>query len=131
MLCAGLKQISVRSSWHDVEKHIEDTARRQSGRLYRKLEYLSFIAVSAPMLGLLGTVSGMMSAFSGIAIMDGAARSSQLASSIAEALVTTFLGLIVAIPTLFFISVLKNRIESILTEAEEITEDILRPLKKL
>ncbi len=126
---AGLHQYSDHANWKDIEKSIEDTARRQSGRFYRKLEYLTFIAASTPMLGLLGTVSGMMSAFKGIAVIEGAARSSQLASSISEALVTTFLGLIVAIPTLFFISVLRNRIDAILTEAEEITENTLRPLK--
>ncbi|MBN2063181.1 MAG: MotA/TolQ/ExbB proton channel family protein [Sedimentisphaerales bacterium] len=131
IISAGLHQYADHANWKDIEKSIEDNARRQSGRFYRKLEYLTFIAASAPMLGLLGTVSGMMSAFKGIAIVEGAARSSQLASSISEALVTTFLGLIVAIPTLFFISVLRNRIETILTEAEEITENMLRPLKLL
>jgi biopolymer transport protein ExbB len=126
---SGLRLAAGGANWTDVEKMVEDSARRQAGKLYRKLEYLSFIAASAPMLGLLGTVTGMMSAFSSIAIIDGAARSSQLAGAISEALVTTCLGLIVAIPTLFFISVLRNRIESILTDAEEITEELLRPLK--
>lgn len=113
----------------DVEKAIEESARRESGRLFRKLEYLSFIAASAPMLGLLGTVTGMISAFNHIAAVDGTARSSQLASAISQALVTTCLGLLVAIPTLFFLSLFRNRIESIMTEAELAVESIIHPLK--
>ena len=129
IMASGLNQCQVGLGYQDVEKSAEEAARREAGRLYRKLEYLSFIAASAPMLGLLGTVTGMISAFNHIAAIDGAARSSQLASAISQALITTCLGLIVAIPALFFLSVFRNRIEGILTDAEVTIESILRPLK--
>lgn len=125
----GLIDIKEGLQYSVVEKTVEESARRESSRLYRKLEYLNFIAVSSPMFGILGTVTGMISAFNHIAVIDGAARSSQLASAISQALVTTCLGLIVAIPSLFFLSVFKNRIESILTDAELVLEDILKPVK--
>ena len=125
----GLVDIKDGMQYAVVEKAVEESARRESSRLYRKLEYLNFIAVSSPMFGILGTVTGMISAFNHIAVIDGAARSSQLASSISQALVTTCLGLIVAIPSLFFLSVFKNRIDSILTDSELELEDILKPVK--
>ena len=130
ILSFGLSQRNSIMGYYDIEKAVEEAARRESGMLYRKLEYLSFIANSAPMLGLLGTVTGMISAFNFIAALEGASRSAQLAGAISEALVTTCLGLTVAIPSLFFISVLRNRIDGIMTEAEIITESILRPLKE-
>ncbi len=130
VLAFGLSQRNSIMGYYDIEKAVEEAARRESGFLYRKLEYLSFIANSAPMLGLLGTVTGMISAFNFIAALEGASRSAQLAGAISEALVTTCLGLVVAIPSLFFLSVLRNRIDGIMTEAEIITESILSPLKE-
>ncbi len=129
IMANGLKFTVDDLAYQEIEKGAEEAARREAGRLYRKLEYLSFIASTAPMLGLLGTVTGMISAFNHIAAVDGAARSSQLASAISQALVTTCLGLIVAIPALFFLSLFRNRIEGIMTEAEVIVEQILHPLK--
>ena len=130
VLAFGLSQRNSIMGYYDIEKAVEEAARRESGRLYRKIEYLAFIANSAPMLGLLGTVTGMISAFNYIAALEGASRSTQLAGAISEALVTTCLGLIVAIPSLFFISMLRNRIDAIMTEAEILTESILSPLKE-
>ena len=129
VLSHGLSQRDSIMGYYDVEKAVEEAARRETGILYRKIEYLTFIANTSPMLGLLGTVTGMISAFNYISALEGASRSSQLAGAISEALVTTCLGLIVAIPSLFFIAVFRNRIDGIMTEAEILTESILSPIK--
>ena len=94
------------------------------------LEYLGFIAATAPMLGLLGTVTGMIAAFNEIAATEGAATPSQLAGGISEALVTTCLGLMVAIPVMFFVAFFRNRIDSYVAEAETVVEKLMGHVRK-
>lgn len=125
ILHAGLGQVGGVFGFFDMQNAMQETSEREVSRLYRKLEYLSFIAATAPMLGLLGTVTGMIRAFAQIAATEGAAKPSQLADSISEALVTTAQGLIVAIPTMFFVSFFRNRIDSYVAEAETIVERLM------
>lgn len=122
---AGLAQIGGAFGFFDMQTAMQEASEREISRLYRKLEYLSFIAATAPMLGLLGTVTGMILAFSEIAATEGAAKPAQLAYSISQALVTTAEGLIVAIPTMFFVSFFRNRIDSCVAEAETIVERLM------
>ncbi len=77
------------------------------------------------MLGLLGTVTGMIRAFNQIAITEGTAKPSQLAGGISEALVTTCMGLVVAIPTMFFVSQFRNRVDSCVAETESVVEKLM------
>ena len=90
----------VEFGWPAMEKALEEEAAEQAGRLFRKIEYLSVLGTIAPMLGLLGTVVGMILAFREVADTQGAARAGQLASGIYQALVTTVGGLLIAIPAL-------------------------------
>lgn len=122
---AGLTQVGAMFGFFDMQNAMQEASERELSKLYRKLEYLTFIASCAPMLGLLGTVTGMISAFNEIAQTEGAARPSQLAGGISEALVTTCLGLIVAIPTMFFVSHFRNRIQSYVGEAETVVEKLM------
>ena len=80
--------------------------------------------------GPLGTVTGMIRSFNQIAITEGAARPSQLAGGISEALVTTCMGLVVAIPTMFFVSFFRNRIDSCVAEAETVVEKLMGRFRK-
>ena len=96
VLQAGIAEYD--GGWSAVEKAMEDASAEQSARLFRKVEYLSVIGNIAPMLGLLGTVIGMILAFREVADTQGAARAADLAEGIYLALVTTVEGLIVAIP---------------------------------
>lgn len=122
---AGLTQIGSMFGFFDMQNAMQETSEREISKLYRKLEYLSFIASTAPMLGLLGTVLGMIKAFNEISLSEGAAQPSQLAGGISEALVTTCLGLIVAIPTMFFVAFFRNRIDNTISEAEVIVEKLM------
>jgi biopolymer transport protein ExbB len=106
----------------------EEAGEDQTGRLYRKTEVLGVIGAVAPMLGLLGTVSGMIKSFNTIAATQGMARPDQLAGGISEALVTTLMGLIVAIPTMVAFSYFRNKIDSLVAEAGKRAEHILMPL---
>ena len=122
---AGLGQRGGMFGFFDMQTAMQEVSEREVSRLYRKLEYLSFIAAAAPMLGLLGTVTGMIQSFNTIAATEGAAGPSDLAGGISEALVTTCMGLIVAIPTMFFVSQFRNRIDSYIAEAETVVERLM------
>ncbi len=128
VLLAGLGE--VEGGWAAVEKALEDVLAEQSARLFRKVEYLSVIGNIAPMLGLLGTVTGMILAFQTVAKTQGAANAAQLAEGIYEALVTTVGGLVVAIPAIGAFAVLRNRIDQLVAEAAYIAQHVFTPLKR-
>lgn len=107
---------------------VEEAGEDQTGRLYRKTEVLGLIGSIAPMLGLTGTVLGMIKAFNTIASSEGAAKPAELAGGIGQALVTTLMGLVVAIPTMVAFSYFRNKIDSIIAEAGKRVEQVLMPL---
>jgi biopolymer transport protein ExbB len=109
----------------DMQNAMQEVSEREVSKLYRKLEYLSFIASTTPMLGLLGTVTGMIGSFNTIAASGGTANPSDLAGNISMALVTTCMGLIVAIPTMFFVAFFRKRIDSFVAESETVVEKLM------
>ena len=117
------------SRWDYVEKAAEDALSNQTGKLYRKTNWLSLIGNIAPMLGLLGTVVGMIVAFRQLSISGGMAIGADLAEGIYLALITTVEGLVVAIPTLAIHSILTNRITTLAGDVAFTVEQILRPIK--
>ncbi len=128
VLEAGLAEAD--GGWPAVEKAMEDAAADQSARLFRKIEYLSVIGNIAPMLGLLGTVIGMILAFRQVADTQGAARAADLAEGIYLALITTVEGLIVAIPSLAAFAVFRNRVDQLVAEASYVAQHVFAPLKR-
>lgn len=105
---------------------LEESGKTQVARLYRSTEGLALIATVSPMLGLLGTVLGMVGAFNTLGTSTGGfAKPDELASSIAVALITTVLGLVVAIPVSACLVFFRNRIDSITNEVGEMTEELL------
>ena len=91
-----------------------------------KNSYLATIGSIAPMLGLLGTVLGMILAFLDLATVEGVqVDPTKLAGNISLALVTTFEGLIVSVPAIFFFAFFRNRIVTISTETTKIAERTL------
>ena len=129
VLNAGLAE--VEGGWAAVEKALEDATAEQAARLFRKIEYLSVIGNIAPMIGLLGTVIGMIFAFQEVADTQGAARAAQLAKGIYTALVTTVGGLLVAIPSLAGFAIFRNRVDQLVAEASYAALHAVAPLKRL
>ncbi len=125
VIAAGLSHRDSAFGFFEMQNAMMEVSERQVSRMYRKLEYLSFIGAVSPILGLLGTVTGMIRAFNQIALTEGMAKPSQLAGGISEALVTTCMGLIVAIPTMFFATYFRNRIDSFIAEAETIVDKLM------
>lgn len=128
VLRAGLDEVD--GGWQAVEKAAEDALAQQAAQLFRKIEYLSVIGNIAPMIGLLGTVTGMVFAFQEVADTQGAARAAQLAEGIYTALITTVGGLLVAIPSLAAFAVFRNRADQLVADAAYLAQHTLAPLKR-
>jgi biopolymer transport protein ExbB len=128
ILYAGMTQYEF--GWDAVEKSAEEATAEQASRLYRKVEYLNVIGNIAPMLGLLGTVVGMVIAFQQMADASGYGRAADLAEGIYLALITTIQGLLVAIPCLAAHSFFVNRIATLISETTFVAEQVLQPIKK-
>jgi len=88
------------------------------------VNYFSILAQASPMLGLLGTVSGMIKAFSTMG-REGMGDPTLLAGHISEALVTTACGLIIALPALFCYFVFRNRLTQLISQCVDIADDLL------
>lgn len=103
---------------------MEAVGRREAESLMRKVRYLSDISTVAPMLGILGTVLGMIRAFNFIAFDISVVKPVALASAVAQALVTTAAGLIVAIPCMGFYFYFRGKLQSLIGEMEEVAVEI-------
>lgn len=114
----------------ELRSTVEETGQLEIDRLYRLTDGIGLIASIAPMLGLLGTVVGMVGAFDAITMAEGPARPDQLAGSISTALITTVLGLIVAIPCTSAYTYLRNRIDHLTTEINELIDELIAPLEQ-
>lgn len=129
VLLQGISEIEY--GWSAVEKAIEDALAEQSSRLFRRVEYLSVIGNIAPMVGLLGTVVGMIFAFQNVASAPpGGSTAPDLAEGIYQALVTTVGGLIVAIPALAAFAIFRNRIDQFVAEAAYLAQHVFGPLRR-
>lgn len=121
ILAALLKHGSSRD---EIREAIEDTANREVPILERNLPILATIGNIAPLLGLLGTVFGMIKAFQVVSVV-GVGNPEALAEGISEALLTTAFGLSVAIPTIVAYNYLANRVERQTREMESTCSEIL------
>jgi biopolymer transport protein ExbB len=146
VLAAGLSQWSAPREV--MKEAVEDAGRHAVHDLERYLNALGTIAAVSPLLGLLGTVSGMIRAFSAITT-QGVGNPTVLAGGIAEALITTAAGLAVAIPALIAYRYLRRRIDTLVVLIEQeamqfvdtlvkhqrsgsfgVTDEVAEPLKR-
>ena len=95
----------------------------------KQINYLNLCGQIAPMLGLLGTVTGMVSAFAGLASASGAAKAAMLAQSISIALWTTVSGLLIAVPALLGYALCKNLATRLLLESQATVLDLIKILR--
>lgn len=128
VLLCGLSELDLGYAW--VEKATEEALEQQSARLMRKIDYLAVIGNIAPMIGLLGTVTGMVLAFGQVASSSGSAGAPDLAEGIYQALVTTVGGLLVAIPAIAIHAICRNRVDALIAETAYQTTQALAPIKR-
>jgi biopolymer transport protein ExbB len=96
-----------------LQRAADDATTLQMPELTKRLSYLGMLANSATLIGLLGTITGLITAISGVGIADAATRSARLSAGISEALHATAFGLTVAIPTLLVQGWLISRVEEL------------------
>ncbi len=109
----------------EVEQAIIDGGERQVSVLRSHLRVLNGVATVSPLLGLLGTVWGMLLAFKDISSPDKAGNMQELSSDIALALVTTAAGLVIAIPALIMYMYLSGRVDSLVMEMDELSQRVV------
>ena len=108
----------------DLKVRIEEVGRREAAEMERNVPILGTIAAVSPLLGLLGTVGGMILTFQ--VIQDqGLGNVGNLAGGISQALITTFAGLSVGIPALVANRYVLSRVDSLLLELEEVALDVV------
>jgi len=113
-----------------IKEAIEDRGRQEVARLEKGLVFLETIAGIAPLLGLLGTVLGMIEVFDVIAI-EGEARTASLSSGISKALITTVAGLTIGIFALVFFNYFSNKAETLVLEIEKYSTQLMKKIKSL
>lgn len=113
-----------------VEEAIQYEGKSKIEKMWQNLSYLGDIAVIAPMLGLLGTILGMIDAFNYQAFKAGIIKPVALAQGLAKAMITTAFGLLIAVPVLVFYSYFRSRISSITSNAERAGSEITHSLTK-
>ncbi|HCD05521.1 MAG TPA: biopolymer transporter ExbB, partial [Methylophaga sp.] len=116
ILAAGL--INRNSSREITKESIEDTGRHVTQQLERNLNTLGTIAAISPLIGLLGTVIGMIKVFA-VITLEGVGNPETLAGGISEALLTTAAGLVVAIPSVIFYRYFRGKINQLVVSMEE------------
>jgi biopolymer transport protein ExbB len=120
---AGLNKMGA--GYDRMVMSVSAAAEEEATILYQKISWLSLIGSLAPMVGLLGTVIGMMASFRVIAVSRGMAQPHMLADGIQQALVTTCSGLIVAIPVLASYTIFRNRVVRVVQEVESLTNELI------
>ena len=129
---AGLAKLG--HSFDTIQGSVREMEEEETVKLFQKIGWLSLIAASAPMMGLLGTVTGMFVTFGTIASAGGSVSPAVLAGGIKLALVTTIFGLCVALPTGAFFFTFRNRVVRTTIEVNAIAEELFerfRPSTKV
>lgn len=120
---------NINDGYEVVQQAVSSSTDLESEKLMQRVNYLNICGQIAPMLGLMGTVTGMVAAFAGLASATGAAKAKLLAQSISTALWTTCVGLIIAVPALLFFTYFKNLATRILLETEVTVLDLIKVLR--
>jgi biopolymer transport protein ExbB len=123
VIAAGLPKID--RPYPDIVAAMEEAGDREANRIQQRVGYLSLISANATMLGLFGTVTGMVGAFNVIASSKTSPKPAELADGIQQALMTTVLGLMVAIPMSVAYVIFRNRVNNVIEEVSSIATEMM------
>jgi biopolymer transport protein ExbB len=132
-IIARIVNVSVQDDNREVafvREAMEIAARKEIGALWQRISYLGDIASVAPLIGLLGTVLGMIQAFNVIAFQSAVVKPLLLAGGVSKAMVTTAGGLIVAIPAMLFYSYFRGKVQEISHVIESYSTEIIRIIEE-
>jgi biopolymer transport protein ExbB len=124
VLAAGLSRLS--RGYNEAIEGMQEVGEEENMIVEHRLSYFALIASIGPMMGLLGTVWGMVAAFQVIARSTTQPKPAELADGIATALVTTLEGLIIAIPAMIAYSLLRNRAARYVLEVGMVSEGLMQ-----
>ena len=124
----GLKKISKGVTV--FEEAIQHEGKARIGRLWQNLSYLGDMAVIAPMIGLLGTVLGMIQAFNFVAFQTGVVKPVLLAQGLAKAMITTAFGLIIGIPVMAFYAYFRGKVGVVSSNAERAASEMVQAVQR-
>jgi biopolymer transport protein ExbB len=124
ILLAGFNNIG--EGYDTVQEAVSAATELETEKLMQRISYLNLCGQIAPMLGLLGTVTGMVKAFASLAGEAGASKAQLLALAISGALWTTVAGLLISVPALLAYAVVKNMATKILLESEFKVLDLIK-----
>jgi biopolymer transport protein ExbB len=129
ILSAGLSRIST--GYSEAIEAMQEVGEEENLRMEQRLGYLALIGTISPMIGLLGTVEGMVESFMVIAqTATGAPDPQKLAEGISKALFTTLVGLYLAIPALTAYHLIRNRVSRLVLEVGVVSEGMMRRFRK-
>jgi len=123
VLAAGMGRLS--RGYPEAVEGMQEAGEDENMGLEHRLSYVALIGSIAPMMGLMGTVQGMIKSFDKIAMSAVSPKPSELADGISTALVTTLIGLLLAVPAMVFHSILKNRIQRLVLEIGMVSEGLM------
>ncbi len=123
VLSAGLAKLS--SGYEQAIEAMQEVGEEENMKLEHKLSYMALIGTISPMIGLLGTVQGMIASFTVIATAQTTPPASELAKGISTALFTTLVGLFIAIPAIASYNILRNRIARLVLEVGILSEGLM------
>lgn len=129
VLAAGLAKIS--RGYNKALEAMQEVGEEESMKLEHRLSYMALIGNLSPMIGLFGTVQGMISSFQVIATGGATPKPSDLAGGISTALFTTLVGLAVAIPAIAAYNILRNRVSRLLLEVGVESENLMSKFEDL
>jgi len=130
MLASGINRLRSSNRREDMEYAMEEVVLEYSLRLQKRTPFLATLANVATLLGLLGTIMGLIAAFSAVANADPSEKASLLSSSISVAMNTTAFGLITAIPLVFIHALLQGKTASIIDTMEMIGIKLMNSIAK-
>ena len=123
---AGL--LKVKGAHDDVQVAMDEAALQELPRIERRTAYLAMFGNVAMLLGLLGTISGMIISFAAVANAEASEKAAKLAVGISEAMNCTAFGLIVAIPSLLFYALLQGKTQAVLDDVNDGTVRVLNSI---
>ncbi len=128
ILAAGMSRLP---RYEEAESRMQQVGEDETMAMEHKIGYLALIGSIAPMLGLLGTVQGMVYSFQVIANSNTSPKPADLADGIATALFTTLEGLVVAIPAIIFYALFKNRLARFLMECGFVADNLMKDFQSV
>jgi biopolymer transport protein ExbB len=124
VLAAGLAKVST-GGYAEAIEAMQEVGEEETMKMEHRLSYIALIGTISPMVGLFGTVHGMIDSFTVIAIQGSTPDASSLANGISTALFTTLVGLFIAIPAIVAFNILKNKVARLVLEVGVTSEGLM------